>query len=229
MPEVIEQEQELTKQALTVVERSQIVKITDQSTYDDATRLLLEEIKPFRKRWKEFWEDIKRPMREALNAVQDKYNAADGPLEAAEAQVKAEIRRWDVEQERIQQERQRAAQAVAEREAEEQRLRDAIVAEESGASSEEVSAIVEAPVVTVAPPVAPTYAKASGISRRDNWKAKVTDMKALVKAAAAGKVPIEYLLPNETALNARAKADKTTMAIPGVVAWNDQIISGRGR
>lgn len=229
MPEVIEQERELKEQALTVIERAKIVKITDQPSYDSATSLLLNEIIPFRKKWKDYWETLRVPAYKAYQGILDKFKEGDAPAEAAERQVKAEIRRWDDEQERIQQELQRKAQAEAERQAEEERLRAAIVAEESGANEQEVAAIVDAPVAVVAAPVAPTYAKVSGISKRDNWKAKVTDLKALVKAVAAGKVPIEYILPNEQALNARAKADKQTLNIPGVVAWNDSVISGRSR
>lgn len=229
MSEVIEQEQELKQQALTVTERAKLVKISDQDTYDAATSMLLQEIIPFRKKWKDYWEGLRVPAYAAYQGILNKFNEGDKPAAEAERQVKSEIRRWDDEQERLRQEEQRKAQAAAEAAADEERLRAAIVAEESGASDEEVSSIVDAPVVAVAAPVAPTYAKASGVSKRDNWKAKVTDMKALVKAVAAGKVPLEYLQPNDQALNARAKADKQTMNIPGVVAWNDSIISGRSR
>jgi hypothetical protein len=229
MPEVIEQEQELKQQALTVVERAKIIKIADQPSYDAATSLLLNEIIPFRKRWKDYWEALRVPAHAAYQGILDKFNEGDKPAEAAEKAVKSEIRRWDDEQERKRQELQRKAQEEAEREAEEERLRAAIVAEEAGASEPEVQAIVDAPVVAVAQPVAPTYAKAAGVSGRDNWKAKVTDFPALVKAAAKDKSLLAYLLPNEQALNNRAKADKQTLNVPGVVPWNDRIISGRGR
>ena len=229
MPETIEQEQELKRQALTVIERAKIVRIQDQQSYDVATALLLNEIIPFRKRWKDFWEALRIPAYAAYQAVLTKFNEGDKPAEAAERAVKAEIRRWDEEQERIRQELQRKAQEEAERIEEEQRLRAAIVAEESGASEQEVSAIVESPVLAVAAPVQPTYQRTPGVSGRDNWKAKITDFRMLVRAVAAGKVPMEYLMPNESALNARAKADKQTLNIPGVTAWNDRVISGRSR
>ena len=225
-----QQEIELKQQALTVIERSKLVKITSQETYNDAAKLLLEEIKPFRKRWAEFWDEIKKPLRQTLNAVQDKFNAADKPLEAAEAHIKNEIRRYDAEQERIRQEAQREAQLEAERKAEEERLAAAVMAEQAGASEEQIEEIASAPVMVVAPPVEPTYQRAAGISKaRDNWKAKVTDMKKLCLAVAKGVVPAEYVLPNESALNARAKADKGTLNIPGVVPYNDPIIAGRAK
>lgn len=229
MPEVVEQEQELKQQALTVVERAKFVKIQDQDSYDSATSLLLNEIIPFRKKWEAYWNPIRESAYSTYKGILNKFNEGDKPAEVAERAVKAEIRRWDDEQERIRQELQRKAQEEADRAAEEERLRAAIVAEESGATDEEVSGIVDAPVVAVAAPVAPTYAKAAGVSKRDNWKAKVTDLHALVKAAAKDKSLLAYLQANDSALNNRAKADKQTLNIPGVVAWNDSVISGRGR
>ncbi len=229
MPEVIEQEVELKQEALTVIQRAQLVKITDQPSYDSATSLLLDEIIPWRKKWAAYWNPITTTAYTVWKGLKEKFNEGDAPAEAAERQVKQEIRRWDDEQERIRQELQRKAQAEAEREAEEERLRAAIVAEESGASEQEIATIVDAPVAVVAAPVQATYAKVSGISKRDNWKAKVTDLHALVKAAAKDKSLLPYLLPNDQALNARAKADKQTLNLPGVVAYNDSVISGRSR
>ena len=222
-------EQEIKEQALTVVERAKIVKITDQETYDNACTLLLEQIKPFRKRWLEYWAAVKNPAWAAYQAIQKKFTEGDRPLEDAERQVKAEINRWDQEQEKIRQEKQREAEEAARQAEEEERLRIATMAEESGATAEEVNAIVDTPVTAVAPPVAPTYQKASGIGTRENWKARVTDIKKLCAAVAKGTVPPTYVLPNESVLNARAKADKGTLNIPGVVPYNDPIVSGRSR
>lgn len=223
------QEQELKQQALTVVERAALVKITDQPSYDSATSLLLETIIPFRKKWAEYWKPLTGAAWDSYKKIQQKFKDGDEPAERAEKAVKAEIRRWDDEQIRIEQEKQRKAQEAAEKQAEEERLRAAIVAEEAGASEQEVSAIVDAPVAVVAEPVEPSYTRTSGISRRENWKAKVTDLHALVKAAAKDKSLLAYLLPNEQALNNRAKADKQTLNIPGVVPYNDAVISGRSR
>jgi hypothetical protein len=230
MPDTLTTNEETIKQeALTVIERAKIVRITDQETYDGACSILLNEIKPFRKRWAEYWDEIKKPAYAAYKAIQAKFSEGDEPLERAERQVKMEIAKWDAEQERIRQELQRKAEEEARKAEEEERLRVATLAEESGASPEQVNAIVDAPVTAVATPVASTYAKAAGVSTRENWKAKVTDLKKLCAAVGKGQVPLSYVIPNEAALNARAKADKATLNIPGVVAYNDPIVSGRSR
>jgi hypothetical protein len=226
---VDEQQEQLTQEALTVVQRAALVKITDQASYDGATKLLLEEIIPFRKKWADYWKPLTGAAWDAYKKIQAKFKERDEPAEAAEHAVKKEIRRWDDEQIRIEQERQRAAQEALEKAAEEERLRAAIVAEQSGATETEVSAIVDAPVAVVAEPVASAYQRTSGISRRSNWKAKVTDLHALVKAAAKDKNLLAYLEANQTALNNRAKADQKTLNIPGVVPYDDAIVSARGR
>lgn len=222
-------EAEIKQEALTIVEQTKVIKIIDQPTYDAAASLLLDKIKPFRKRWQQYWDDVKKPAWAAYQAIQSKFNEGDKPLEAAEIAVKQEIRRWEAEQERVRQELQRKAEADAREREEEERLQAATLAEEAGATEDEVQEVLNAPTMSVAPPVEPTYQKAVGVSSRENWKAKVTDMKKLCAAIAKGQAPVTYVLANESALNARAKADKQTLNIPGVVAYNESVISGRSR
>ncbi len=203
--------------------------ITDQGSYDHAALLLVKMIQPFRKRWKEYWQGPIQAAHQAHKVVLAKFNEGDEPAKKAEEMIKHEIRAWDIRQEELRQERQRAEQrAVEEREARE-RAAQAAFAEEEGAPPAEIEAIVSAPSIAVAEPVAETYQKVTGISKRENWKARVTDLKKLAAAVAKGQVPANYILPNEQVLNARAKADKQTMSVPGVVPYNDFVISARGR
>lgn len=229
MPEIIEQEQELKQEALTIVQRATMVKIDSQESYTAACDVLQKEIVPMRKRWADFWKPLTGAAWDSYKKIQARFKEGDEPLEMAERVIKTEIRKFDEQQIRIEQERQRLAQQEAEKQAEEERLRAAIVAEEAGASESEVAAIVDTPVAVVAEPVAPTYQRATGISKRENWKYKITDFHALVKAAAKDKSLLVYLQPDERALNARARADRSTLAIPGVVAYNEAIVSARGR
>jgi hypothetical protein len=224
-------DQEIKQEALTIVEQAK-VKIIDQRSYDYACDVLLNRIKPFRARWTAYWKGENAPVTLAYRAyksVLGKFTEGDEPLEQAERLVKSAILKWDQEQERIRQELQRKAEEEARQREEEERLRAATLAEETGASKEEVEAIVNTPAVVVAPPVQPTYQKASGVSSRENWKAKVTDMKKLCAAIGKGLVPVTYVLPNESVLNARAKADRQTLNIPGVAAYNEPIVSGRSK
>lgn len=76
---------------------------------------------------------------------------------------------------------------------------------------------VEAPVgsVYVAPAPPP---KVAGFSRRTTWKAEVVD---------AAKLPREYLIPNQAALDGLAKATKGSVAIPGVRFYEVETTSVR--
>ena len=222
-------EETIKQEALTVIEQAKIVKVIDQPSYDSACSLLLDQIKPFRKRWAEYWSEPKKLAYSAYKAIQDKFNEGDEPLEKAERQVKAALATWTEEQELHRQQLQREAEAAVQKQEAEARANAAAVAEDLGASEEEVEAIANTPVPVVAAPIQPTYQKANGVSTRENFKARVTDLKKLALAVAKGQVPISYIEPNMQALNARAKADKLTMNVPGVVAYNDPIIAGRSK
>ena len=222
------QDQEFQERSSAIACRVRELEVTNQETYDVAVSLLIDQIKPFRKLCKEYFDSMKEPAYKAYRAVLDRYNEADAPLEQAEAQIKFALAVWSTEQERKRQELQRQAELEARRVEEESRANAAAVAEETGATEEEVAEIVNAPSEAVAAP-ATVYVKAAGISTRENYKARVTDLKKLALAVAKGQVPVSYIEANMTALNARAKADKLTMNVPGVVAYNDPIVAGRTR
>jgi len=225
----VNQEQELKTEALTLVEHAKVIKIIDQRSYDDATSLLTKTIIPFKERIVEFFEPMRKAAHAAYQTILDKKKEHLGPVEQAEKTVKDAIRKWDDEQERIRQELQAKAQKEAEQKAIEERNQEAMMAEHLGLSEENVSEIMSAPVTAVAAPVDRTYERARGIGSRDNWKCKVNDIKALCRAVANGKVPAEYVLPNQSALDKRAKADKSLMLIPGCVSYNDSVVTARGR
>jgi nicotinamide mononucleotide adenylyltransferase len=222
-------EEQLRNESMTLADYAIAIQIKDQASYDAACTYLQQVVIPFRKRWESYWAPLKSASWKAYKAIQEKFAEGDTAAASAERTIKTEIRKWDDAQQKIEQERQRQAQLEAERAAEEERVQAAIYAEESGASDEEVEAIISAPVAVVAAPVDPAYQRASGVSQRPNWKAKVTDLHALVKAAAKDRSLLHYLEANMTALNARARADRSTMNLPGVVAWNDAVVSARSR
>lgn len=53
---------------------------------------------------------------------------------------------------------------------------------------------------------------------KHTWAAEVFDLKDLVGAAAINPEYLEFLLPNQTKLNALARKNKSTMRVPGVIA-----------
>lgn len=119
---------------------------------------------------------------------------------------------------------QRQAEEQAERArlaAEEEKLR-AAQAEQLAAEGrvEDGIALLESPVVTTAPVAATTQTpKAQGVTNAaEKWSAEVTDLMTLVKAVAAGTVPLFALQADMTFLNSQARSLKQLMQYPGVEA-----------
>ncbi len=152
----------------------------------------------------------------------------------AEADERARKERMRLEQEAARQrqieEEARAKAEAARRAAEEANaaerarlLREAEAAERKAAAAAvkveakvEQAASVTAPVVEVST-VTP---KIEGSSVRKTWKARVTDI---------AQVPREYLIVNQQALDAFAKATKGSVKLPGVEFYEEQSLAIGGR
>ena len=95
-------------------------------------------------------------------------------------------------------------------------------AEQARAADEVMEA---APVI--AKVILATPEKSDGVSYRDVWSVEVSCLMELVKAVAAGTVPLAYIHANETALGSWARATKGTESIPGVKVLNTPIQTRR--
>lgn len=222
-------EKELRDTSLSVIQRSKSVVIVDQSSYDAAASLLADEIKPIRKRWSDYWRGPDKqsgPLAlayRAYDSLMEKFNQGEKPLKEAEDNVSMAIRRWDAEQARLREQKQREAQQKAEEAARLEREKEAEFAAMAGASDEQVEAIASAPVSVVAAPVE-TYERRVGIGiRKLAWRARVTDLRKLCVAIGKGLAPVTFVEPNMTALNKRADSDKVCMNVPGVEAYDPNL------
>jgi hypothetical protein len=77
---------------------------------------------------------------------------------------------------------------------------------------------------------APTSAapKAAGIATREVWYSEVTDLDALIKAAAAGNSSArECLMANDKVLGAKVRSLKGALSLPGVRVWSENAIAAR--
>ena len=203
--------------------------IVDQATYDKAVAARTR-AKQFIKDATDFWDSIIAPARAHYQNLLDKKKAAIGPVENGVAVINRAIIGWDNDQERLRREAQRKIEEEARRKAQEERIEEAVHAEQLGASPELIDTILDTPTVPVKlEKAAPTYQKSSQVVTRSNWKAEVTDFAELVKFVAANPTFIELLMPNQSAINALAKAQKGSMTIPGLHAYDDRVVAtGRG-
>ena len=224
------------------------LSIVDQATYEfwvaprqDRPRLATDtpgllrraartRAKQFIKDATDFWDSIIAPARAHYQNLLDKKKAAIGPVENGVAVINRAIIGWDNDQERLRREAQRKIEEEARRKAQEERIEEAVHAEQLGASPELIDTILDTPTVPVKlEKAAPTYQKSSQVVTRSNWKAEVTDFAELVKFVAANPTFIELLMPNQSAINALAKAQKGSMTIPGLHAYDDRVVAtGRG-
>lgn len=146
------------------------------------------------------------------------------------------IRKEAEEQARIEREEAARLQAEAEAAAKEGNDEAALdlVAQAEAKQQEAEAVVIEAEhtgnaVQAMAPATVAAPAKLSGVSSRENWKAEVTDLMALIKAVAAGQASPDLLTANTTAINQRAKALKGEFKVPGIRVWPEQVISARAK
>jgi hypothetical protein len=222
-------EEQLRTQALAVSSSAGRVSITDQLSYDAACSFLTGTLKPIAKQIEEYFNpDIARAhaLHKSLNA---KKNALLEPIEDAEMKVKRLIGTWTAEQRRIQDEAQRKAAEEQRKRDEEAKLQTAIEAEERGATEEEKQVILDTPVFSPPPVAAPTFTKAQGVSVKTRWKAQCDNLQALCKAIGEGKVPINLVEVNQSALNKMASIQEKTFNVPGCTAYPEGNVAARAR
>lgn len=142
------------------------------------------------------------------------------PFDRARAVVEPRVVAYQrAEQDRLDSER-REAEARARKVAEEAQLAAALDAESAGHDDAAEAILSEAPILMAVP--AASAPKVAGVSRTVRYSARVVDFAALV---ASGR--LELLLPNQSALDAMARALKGAVKIPGVEIVTTESLSVR--
>jgi hypothetical protein len=160
-------------------------------------------------------------LRKAVNGYQTKR-----AQEAATARAKAEALAR-TEREKTEREAREAAaelKRLAEAGAKPEELQQAAQAADAAQEVAEQAAIAPPPMLpaTEAP-------KVSGISSRQVWKFEVTDLAALVKAAAERPELLGYLQPDEKAIGGTVRGMQARASIPGVRIYAEQTTAVRSR
>lgn len=151
----------------------------------------------------------------AWKALTDKRAELLQPIQAEITRLTTAMDTWQqAEDRRLQEEADRQARALAEQQ-QAVALEAAAALERQGLQDEAAAVVAEAIVapapVLVAAPAAP---KVAGLTRRQPiWRARIVD---------ASKLPREYLMPNDAAIQAMAKTTKGSVAIPGVEMYEDR-------
>lgn len=209
---------DLNGKSLTLLEQAQAIEITDNDIYVIANDLDAG-LTALEREIVETFANPKKKAHEAHKAVVAAETKALSPIKQARAFLGPKIIGWRREQERKRQELQRKLDEEARRREEEERLAQAVALEAEAVISEPI-----APPPVVAPSLIP---KIQGASIRETWSAEVMDLKALVRAVAAGLVPIQAVSANQVFLNQQARAMKRDLNYPGVRAISDENLSRR--
>jgi hypothetical protein len=223
----IDASEALAQKALTWPERAAGLVITSQEGYELAGSYL-RGIKELRAEVEAHHRPIIASAFETHKRAVAALRSIDDPLSKAEAIIKPKVAAYDAEQRRIADEARRKAEAEQERlQAEwlESRIERA---EAAGATAAEVAAIIEQPmIVPQARPAVSNHQPVQGVSVRERYVARVTNIRELCRAIADGRASTELVLPNMPALNKMASAMRTTFTVPGCQVVRDDSVSVR--
>jgi hypothetical protein len=141
---------------------------------------------------------------------------AKAEQEAAEARRRAEEAEAARKRAEAEGNAKAAAQAAAEAAKQAELARSKIEAGEQKAAQIETQAAIKRETAAAAPSATPAKVEApKGFSTRKVYGCEVDNFKALVEAVAAGKHPLNFLQPNDTALRQFAAASKEGFEVAG--------------
>ena len=211
---------EVENDTLLFQKKIESVVITDQGQYDYANDLL----KETNKKIKFIDEKFGPSKKKAQEVVKDWKKLIDDlvkPLEEIKRSLQKILGVYIVEQNRI----KREAEDKLLQEAEDKKLEDAETLAEYGQDEEADKVLSKRTRIdkTEVPQFNP-----GGTHTRTTWKAKVTDLNALVRAIADGKADIRCVFANSAYLNELARENRAKLNIPGVEAVSETTVASRG-
>ena len=207
---------ELNKEILPELSVAAEIVVRDAESYQMAGETW-KSLTALEKRIKAYWEDDVTTALKLHRSLVAKRDAMLGPVGEQKKTLGIGMKSFEDEQERIRLAEQSRLMAEARKVAEEAALAQAVILEQNGHKAA-AEAVIAAPVVPPAVYVPKTTPTGFGNATRRTWGAEVTDMMALVKAVAAGTVPIQAIEANLVFLNQQARALKSAVQYPGVRA-----------
>ena len=215
---------ELVMQVETWPDRAKALTVRDDAAYMTAGNLLLD-IKGLRKQIDDTFDPIIKKAYEAHKAAVAAKRGVEAPLEEAENVIKAGMGNYNrVKEARLREEEARLA-AERRKQEEEARLAEAVALESAG-DAEAAEAVLAQPIIAPVVKI-PNEARVAGISHRENWRAEVIDVLALVRFIAQRPEFVNLVMPNMPALNSLAKAQRSALNVPGVRAVSEAVVAAR--
>ncbi|MBL4853829.1 MAG: hypothetical protein JKY25_06270 [Robiginitomaculum sp.] len=168
---------------------------------------------------------ITKPMDESKKRIMDLFRNPLKYLADAESLIKRSILHYDNKQEQLRREIE-AKLRDKQRKEKELLVKRAAAAADKG-QEEKAEALRDKAETLPTPIVAHRASTPPGVSYRNTWGAEVVDKMALIKAVAAGEVPLIALEINMKVCNAQACALRSEMKWPGIKAVSTKQIASR--
>jgi len=213
--------EEIQTKALTIPEKAKAIVITDAGSYVKASELW-NSIRAMRKKVADTFDPMIAHWHQGHRLAIKKKSEIDMPLESAEKYTKGKMNTWEAGQECIRKAGETRLREEDRKREEDTRLAAAIEAEKAG-DKEEAEAILEEPVQGAPVVVPKTVPKIpGGPVFRTIWKHQVVDLIMLVKAVAAGQVPLAAIKADDVFLGQQARSLKGALRIPGVEVYSER-------
>ena len=237
-------------EALSFAKAIQVVKITNNGQYEQATKLF-RELGGYIKTVDAERVRVKQPYLDKGREVDNYFRDPAGVLTGLKSKLDPAIREYEREVERkrieeqnrlnaIAEENRRKAEAAAQaerdkaeakrRDADRIRQEDAARAAEldrQAAAADQRAEVKQEKSETIVAPIAQTaLPKAEGISKRQNWKMEVTEQDTFIRHCISTGLTL-LLMPNDKACKAYAGTQRKEMTGPGFRIFNDETLTGR--
>ena len=198
-----------------IIQRVTNAVITTQEEYSAANHIF-QSIRALKKTIKDDFKDSIADARALHKKLLEQQNGHLQPLEEAEGALKTKLKVYINEQERIRQEAERRAREETERlrKIEEDRiLKEAQEAKENDVPDSHVDQILTQEVIPETPEViVPEKPDYDARIFKKNWKFRIID---------AGKIPAEFMKPDEVKIGQYIRAMKADAKISGVEIYEE--------
>ena len=224
LPAVPQDDKQEIQHMVDLVEQYESFSVTNAEECQKAADVL-REAKNSVKALEDRRKAITQPLDTAKKSVMNLFRPATDALSRLEKILKPKIANYYAEEER----KRKAAEAEAEARARKERERlekRAEAARDKGDVEKAENLEVQA-ATTVATAPATTEAKATGVSVRKIWKAKVTDPVALCKEIAAGNIPPTVLDFKQAELNKIASTWQNNREFQGLTIYPENSVASR--
>lgn len=224
MTDAVIEAQEIAAESAGALTEAKAFRISSQEQYI-ASAGRLQNIKALQKKVADAFDPHIKRAYDAHKALVAEKNTHLSPLTEAEGHIKRAVLAYTLAEEAKRREAEAKLQEEARKEREKLEAQAAKAAEKG--KTEKAAALQERASAVVAPIVAPSMPKVSGISTRITYKAEVTSKITLLKAIVEGKVPLVAVDINMAFLNTQARALKETLEYPGVKVVQETGLASR--